>query len=96
MHFTPTDAFWLNMIERFFGDLSSNRIRRGTLASVHELVTAIEDYIAQHNRQPKPFIWKPKASDILEKAKRARATLNKLQYVLRATVVDFAIPWFGD
>lgn len=81
MHFTPTSASWLNMIERFFRDLSTNRIRRGAFASVRELTTAIESYIAQHNRQPKPFIWTAKASDILEKVKRAREKLNKLQSV---------------
>lgn len=81
MHFTPTGASWLNMIERFFRDLSSNRIRRGTCASVRELITAIENYIAQHNREPKPFIWTAQASDILEKVKRAKAMLNKLQSV---------------
>jgi transposase len=66
MHFTPTGASWLNMIERFFRDLSTNRIRRGTFASVRELIAAIESYIAQHNREPKPFIWTAKASDVLE------------------------------
>jgi transposase len=81
MHFTPTGASWLNMIERFFRDLSTNRIRRGTFASVHELIAAIESFIAQHNRQPKPFIWTAKATDILEKVKRAREKLNKLRSV---------------
>jgi transposase len=81
MHFTPTSASWLNMIERFFRDLSIKRIRRGTFASVRELIAAIENYIAQHNREPKPFIWTAKASDILEKVKRAREKLNKLQSV---------------
>jgi transposase len=81
MHFTPTGASWLNMIERFFRDLSTNRIRRGTFASVRELIAAIESYIAQHNREPKPFIWTAKATDILEKVKRAREKLNKLQSV---------------
>lgn len=81
MHFTPTGASWLNMIERFFRDLSTNRIRRGSFASVPELLAAIETYIAQHNREPKPFIWTAKTSDILEKVKRAREKLNKLQSV---------------
>jgi transposase len=81
LHFTPTGASWLNMIERFFRDLSSQRIRRGSFASVHELTAAIESYIAQHNHKPKPFIWTAKASDILEKVKRARAALNKLRSV---------------
>jgi transposase len=81
MHFTPTSASWLNMIERFFRDLSGKRIRRGVFRSVPELVDAIETYIAHHNEHPKPFIWTAKASDILEKVKRSRATLYKLQSV---------------
>jgi transposase len=81
MHFTPTGASWLNMIERFFRDLSHHRIRRGAFASVREVIAAIEDYIRLHNRKPKPFIWTAKASDILEKVKRARTVLNKLQSV---------------
>lgn len=79
VHFTPTSASWLNMVERFFRDLTVNRVRRGVFHSVPELVTAIEDYIRQHNQNPKPFIWTAKANDILEKVKRGRATLNTLQ-----------------
>jgi transposase len=81
MHFTPTSASWLNMIERFFRDLSCQRIRRAVFHNVQELITAIEGYIACHNQEPKSFIWTAKASDILEKVKRSRATLNKLQSV---------------
>src|SRR5579859_6339062 len=81
MHFTPTSASWLNMVERFFRDLSCQRIRRGVFHNVQELITAIEGYIARHNQEPKPFIWTAKASDILEKVKRSRATLHKLQSV---------------
>jgi len=81
MHFTPTSASWLNMIERFFRDLSGKRIRRGVFHSVPDLIDAIETYIAHHNQHPKPFIWTAKASDILEKVKRSRATLHKLHSV---------------
>jgi len=81
MHFTPTSASWLNMVERFFRDLSSQRIRRGIFHNVQELTAAIEAYIACHNEEPKPFIWTAKASDILEKVKRSRAALHKLQSV---------------
>jgi len=81
MHFTPTSASWLNMIERFFRDLSSQRIRRGVFRSVPELIAAIESYIAHHNQHPKPFIWTAKASDILEKVKRSQAALHKLRSV---------------
>lgn len=78
MHFTPTSASWLNMVERFFRDITENRIRRGIFRSVPELISAIEDYIHKHNQSPKPFIWTAKASDILEKVTRARRTLDKV------------------
>jgi transposase len=76
VYFTPTGCSWLNRVERFFRDLTQNRLRRGVFRDVEELVTAIGDYIDQHNERPKPFIWTAKAADILEKVKRARASLN--------------------
>jgi transposase len=79
VHYTPTSASWLNMVERFFRDITQNRIRRGAFRSVPELVTAIQDYVSHHNRDPKPFIWTAKASDILEKVSRARRSLDKAQ-----------------
>ncbi len=78
VHFTPTSASWLNMVERFFRDLTQKQLRRGCFASVAELIETIEKYIARHNTNPTPFIWTAKASDILEKVKRARAATNKL------------------
>ena len=80
-HFTPTSASWLNMVERFFRDITENQLRRGVFKSVDELVEAIEQYLNSHNENPKPFIWTAKASDILEKVKRGREKLNKLQSV---------------
>jgi transposase len=77
LHFTPTSASWLNMVERFFRDLTVRRLRRDSFSSVGVLIDAIRDYIAVHNQAPKPFIWTAKAADILEKVKRARATLDK-------------------
>jgi transposase len=77
MHFTPTGSSWLNMVERFFRDLTQNRLRRGVFHDVEELITAIGDYIDHHNESPKPFIWTARAADILEKVKRARRTLHK-------------------
>ena len=77
VRFTPTSASWLNMIERFFRDLTANRIRRGVFQDLEQLITAIGNYIDHHNSNPKPFIWTAKASDILEKVTRARATLHK-------------------
>ena len=81
VHFTPTSSSWLNMVERFFRDITDKSIRRGVFHSVEELECAINDYIAVHNTSPKPFIWTAKASDILEKVKRGRAKLDKLQSV---------------
>ena len=77
MHFTPTSSSWLNMVERFFRDITDKRIRRGVFTSVAVLEEAINEYIAVHNANPKPFIWTAKASDILAKVTRASAALNK-------------------
>jgi transposase len=75
LHFTPTSCSWLNMVERFFRDLTQKRLRRGVFRNVEELLESIGEYIDHHNRRPKPFIWTAKASDILEKVKRARTAL---------------------
>lgn len=77
-HFTPTSASWLNMIERFFRDLSERALKRGSFYNVDDLIGAITEYINAHNRNPKPFIWTASATDILAKVKRARKALNKL------------------
>jgi transposase len=77
VRFTPTSASWLNMIERFFRDLTANQIRRGVFQDLEQLITAIGDYIDHHNKNPKPFIWTAKASDILQKVTRARTALHK-------------------
>lgn len=77
LHFTPTSASWLNMVERFFRDLTTRRVRAGIFKSVAELEAAIGDYLRHHNAQPKPFIWTAKAADILAKVTRARAALVK-------------------
>lgn len=67
IHFTPTGASWLNQIERFFGLITSQRIRRGSFQSVAELEQAIRDYIQQHNEDPKPFAWTKTAEQIFDK-----------------------------
>ena len=81
LHFTPTSASWLNAVERFFRDLTVRQLRRGVFKSLAQLQAAITAYIRGHNEHPRPFIWTAKASDILEKVKRARAKLNTLQTV---------------
>ena len=67
----------LNMIERFFRDLTEKRIRRGVFQDLEQLIMAIGNYIDVHNQNPKPFIWTAKANDILEKVTRAQIALNK-------------------
>ena len=79
MHFTPTSASWLNMVERFFRDLTTERLRRGVFTSVPELVAAIDQYVAHHNTNPKPFIWTKSARDILQKVIRANNRLSSKQ-----------------
>jgi transposase len=81
LHFTPTSASWLNMVERFFRELTEKQISRGVFHSVDQLEAAILGAIEQHNSDPKPYIWTAKASDILEKVKRARLNLNKVPSV---------------
>lgn len=81
VHFTPTSASWLNMVERFFRDLSERQLRRGVFHSVAELEGAVMSYIGTHNKSPAPFIWTKSANDILEKVKRGHQALDKLQSV---------------
>lgn len=77
-HFVPTSSSWLNMVERWFRNLTDKRIRRGVFRSVAELIAAIEAYIQHHNRNPKPFVWTAKAEDIIAKYRRAKAVLDKV------------------
>ena len=79
VHFTPTSASWMNMVERFFRDLSTQRLERGVFRSVPELIAAIKEYVVVHNKNPKPFIWTAKAADILQKVIRANRRLSSKQ-----------------
>lgn len=72
LHFTPTGSSWLNLVERFFAEITDRRIRRGTFRSVQELVQAIAAYIRQRNKTPKPFVWTAEPAGILRKIKKAR------------------------
>ena len=76
LHFTPTSASWLNMVERFFAEITRKRIRRGVFKSVLELKAAIMEYLENHNDDPKPFVWTKSASQILEKVARAKQALE--------------------
>jgi len=79
LHFIPTSSSWLNLVERWFREITDKRIRRGTFNSAQELVAAITAYIDQHNANPRSFTWTAKAETILEKVRRARAVLDKMQ-----------------
>ena len=78
-HFTPTSSSWMNLVERFFADLTEDVIRTGSFASVNELVRDIEAYLAERNANPRPYQWKAEGAAILDKIKRARAALEKAQ-----------------
>jgi transposase len=79
LHFVPTSSSWLNLVERWFRDLTDKRVRRGVFRSVNDLIAAIEAYIHHHNSNPKPFVWTAKAEDIIAKYRRAKAVLDKVQ-----------------
>ena len=79
LHFTPTSASWLNLVERFFAEITRKRIRRGAFASVAALEAAIRDYLASHNANPKPFVWSKTAHTILEKERRAFNALELIK-----------------
>jgi transposase len=71
LHFTPTSASWLNLVERFFAEITTKRIRRGVFRSVADLEGAIHDYLDRHNADPRPFVWTKSAEVILDKERRA-------------------------
>jgi transposase len=76
LHFTPTSSSWLNLVERWFRELSQKRLRRGVFHSVPELIAAIEEFLAVHNDDPKPFVWTASAEAIVAKVSRCRAILE--------------------
>jgi transposase len=76
LHFTPTSSSWLNLVERWFGKLTDKRIRRGTFFSVEELEAAIDEYLEENNKQPKPFVWTATVEQILAKVNRCKAILE--------------------
>lgn len=77
MHFTPTGSSWMNLVERFFRDLTEDVVREGSFGSVPELVCAMNHYLAERNADPKPYRWKAKGEEILAKIQRAREALNQ-------------------
>jgi transposase len=78
MHFIPTSSSWLNLVERWFREITTKRIRRGSFPSVDILVEAIEEYLKNNNENPKPFVWTASVDQILAKLSRCKATLETL------------------
>jgi transposase len=79
LHFTPTSSSWLNLVERWFRDLSNKALRRGVFHSVPDLIEKIEEYIQVNNRDPEPLIWTATAESILEKVSRGHVALQAIQ-----------------
>ena len=78
LHFTPTSSSWLNLVERWFGEITRKRIRRGVFKSVPELVAAIEEFIQINNKNPQPFAWTQKVDQILHKVSHCKAAIETL------------------
>ena len=78
LHFTPTSSSWLNLVERWFGEITRKRIRRGVFRSVPELTEAIQEFIRVNNQNPKPFVWTKKVEQILEKVGHCKAVTETL------------------
>jgi transposase len=78
IQYTPTSSSWLNLVERWFRELTQKRLRRGNFTGVKELIAAIEDYLAQNNQQPKPFVWTATAQQIIEKVNRCKGISETL------------------
>src|SRR6476619_3502866 len=79
LHFTPTSSSWLNLVERWFKELTDKRLRRGVFTSVADLTTAITRWAEHWNTDPQPFIWKATADEIIEKVSRGRQTLHQIK-----------------
>lgn len=78
-HFIPTSSSWVNLVERWFGELTRKAVRRGAFVSVRDLIQAIEEFLATWNKNPKPFVWTAKVEDIIRKIERARAKLESIE-----------------
>ena len=78
LHFIPTSSSWLNMVERWFREITDKRIRRGVFRSVPELIAAIEDYMSNHNQNPRVFVWTASVESILTKIAKCKEALDAL------------------
>jgi hypothetical protein len=76
LHFIPASSSWLNLVERWFREITDKAIRRGSFTSVQELIDAIQEFIDVHNDDPKPFVWTATADEIIEKVQRGRVALK--------------------
>jgi transposase len=77
LHFTPTSSSWLNLVERWFTELTGKALRRGVFHSVPDLIATIEEYMKIHNNEPKPLVWTATAESILTKVRRGRVALDQ-------------------
>ncbi|HXN24610.1 MAG TPA: hypothetical protein VOA41_17885, partial [Candidatus Dormibacteraeota bacterium] len=78
-HFVPTSSTWLNLVERWFGELTSKRVRPGSFFSIDDLQSAILNFLNAWNEDPKPFVWKATVEPIQAKLSRCRQTLEQIQ-----------------
>ena len=78
VHFTPTGSSWMNLVERFFADLTADCVREGSLESVRDLIDAIDEFLAVRNEEPKRYVWRAKGEDILRKIEKAKAVLDRI------------------
>ena len=79
VHYIPTSSSWLNLIERWFAELTNKRIRRDSFLSVDDLMAAINEFLATWNQKPKPFVWAATVESIVAKLARCRQTLEQIQ-----------------
>src|SRR5450432_3961130 len=79
VHYIPTSSSWLNLIERWFGELTSKRIRRDSFLSIDDLIAAINEFLAAWNEKPRPFVWTATVDSIVGKLARCRQTLEQIQ-----------------
>ena len=78
VHFTPTGSSWMNLVERFFADLTADCVREGSFESVRDLIDAIGEFLAVRNEEPKRYVWRAKGEDILRKIEKAKAVLDRI------------------
>ncbi|MBI4470900.1 MAG: transposase [Acidobacteria bacterium] len=78
LHFTPTSSSWLNLVERWFRDITEKRLRRGTFRNEPSLIRAIQGYISAHNQQPQVFVWSASAESIMKKISNCKEALEAL------------------